>query len=377
MGNRIHVQELAQNLAKCGHEVVLFSQLTGWPYQGGVVLRSVRGTMSLSRLRVTATLGYTFLLTLFGRIPRPDIIYTRGAPLATGFVLAKLLRRPLIVEVNGLRRDETESSLGKRLPLRVRRDLWLYEKEIAWANHVIAVTPGIRNALVSELRISPEKTTVVPNGANTELFRPIDKRLVCGELGLPDEQSYVCFVGHLVAWQGTEHLVRSIPLILGECPQVRFIIVGDGPMKRKLLALAEQVGVSDRTIFTGTVPYEKVPLYINASDVCVAPFIRARNERIGLSPLKLYDYLACGKPVVGSDIVGVADTLQAANAGIAVRPEDPGDLAGAIIRLLGNDELRTRMGESGRKYVVENHSWRSVAEKVAQVCEHVATASRR
>ena len=62
-------------------------------------------------------------------------------------------------------------------------------------------------------------------------------------------------------------------------------------MKAELINLAAKTGVSDKFIFTGAVPYEEVPKYINSSDVCVAPFVRARNERIGLSPLKNYEYV--------------------------------------------------------------------------------------
>ena len=92
------------------------------------------------------------------------------------------------------------------------------------------------------------------------------------------------------------------------------------------------------------------------ADVCVAPFIRVRNERIGLSPLKIYEYLACGKPVVASDIKGIGDLLRNSNAGIGVKPEDPVELANAIIKLLKNEKLRGKMGKNGRKIVINNYN---------------------
>ena len=104
----------------------------------------------------------------------------------------------------------------------------------------------------------------------------------------------MCFVGHLAAWQGVEFLIYASPLILGKCPEIRFLVVGDGVMRDKLLELVSEFGLADKFVFTGRVPYECVPLYINAADVCVAPFIRERNSKIGLSALKTYEYLACG-----------------------------------------------------------------------------------
>lgn len=90
--------------------------------------------------------------------------------------------------------------------------------------------------------------------------------------------------------------------------------------------------------------------------------------QFGLSPLKLCEYLACGKPVIASRISGL-EVLEEENCGFLVNPEDPQALAIRIIELLRNPELRHKMGENGRKYVVENRSWESVAKKVAQVCE--------
>ena len=127
--------------------------------------------------------------------------------------------------------------------------------------------------------------------------------------------------------------------------------------------------MKNRFIFTGVIAYDRVPLYINASDTCTAPFIFARNAKIGLSPLKLYEYMACGKPVVASNISGVSDVLEASGGGIPVLPENPEALAEGILKLLENPDLRTKLGSKGLSYVTENYSWHSVAEKVNEVCK--------
>ncbi|MPM98241.1 GDP-mannose-dependent alpha-(1-6)-phosphatidylinositol monomannoside mannosyltransferase [bioreactor metagenome] len=140
-------------------------------------------------------------------------------------------------------------------------------------------------------------------------------------------------------------------------------------MKNELLSISRDLGIEDRFIFTGVVPYDRVPVYINASDVCAAPFILARNEKIGLSPLKLYEYMACGKPVVAGSISGVADAIEASKGGLSVPPENPEALAEAISNLLDNQDLRAGMGLRGLVYVTENYSWYNVAKQVERVCK--------
>jgi glycosyltransferase involved in cell wall biosynthesis len=154
------------------------------------------------------------------------------------------------------------------------------------------------------------------------------------------------------------------------------LIVGDGPIKEELVRIAEELGISSKVLFTGIVAYERVPLYINASNVCVAPFIRERNEKSGVSPLKIYEYAACGKAIVASRLPGLGFAEQA-KTGILVEPDNSEELADAITKVLQETELGQQMGENGRKYVMENHSWESVARRVGEVCEQALTEHTR
>ena len=207
------------------------------------------------------------------------------------------------------------------------------------------------------------------------MFRQINNSAAINELrnhhSISENDYIVAFIGNLAPHHGIEYLIKSAPIVLNVLPNTKFLIVGDGAIKKELINLSERIGVSDEIIFTGRVSYEIVPLYINMADVCVAPFIRARNERIGLSPLKIYEYLACGKPVVASDIKGIGDLLRNSNAGIAVTPEDPVELANAIIKLLKNEKLRKQMGKNGRKVMVNNYSWYHTAKKTIEVFEKI------
>ena len=87
--------------------------------------------------------------------------------------------------------------------------------------------------------------------------------------------------------------------------------------------------------------------------------------------LKTYEYLACGKPIVASSIPGVHDLIESSGGGISVTPEDPEELANAVVRLLSDEKARAEMGKKGRKYVVKNHSWDGVAGKILEICEDI------
>ena len=119
-------------------------------------------------------------------------------------------------------------------------------------------------------------------------------------------------------------------------------------------------------IFTGQVLYDKVYIYVNAMDICIAPFMSTRGET---SAVKIFDYFACAKPVVVSDIKSVHELMLESKGAILVPPEDPKCLAEAIIGLLGDRRERERLGNNGRKFVVDNYSWETLTRRTIEVCQ--------
>lgn len=383
-GSLIHRHELVSNLAKLENEIHIFTtDSSTLSHIDNIHCHHVHPgsliTLTTNYFRSSAGLvgSETF-----------DVLYTRNPNF--GFLAGLFCRgrcKTLVYELNGIPEDETsliksrnseEKSLRNRgssglsgylSSAKSRLKVLVLKKALGFSDKIIAVTPGIKTNLESAYRIPEEKITVIPNGANISLFKPVEQNKCRKDLGLDLEIPYVCFVGNLAPWQGVEYLIKAAPSVLSRFPECRFLIVGDGVMKKELLDLSQELGIEDRFIFTGVVSYDRVPLYINASDVCAAPFILARNAKIGLSPLKLYEYMACGKPVVASAISGVADALEASEGGLSVPPENPEALAKVILKLLENQDLRANMGSKGLSYVTENYSWYSVAKRVDKVCK--------
>ncbi|AKB76161.1 glycosyltransferase (group I) [Methanosarcina lacustris Z-7289] len=383
-GSLIHRHELVSNLARLDNEIHIFTTDRSTLLH----LDNIRCHYIRPGSLLTLTINYfRSSAVLVGSEPF-DVLYTRNPNY--GFLAGLFCKsrcKTLVYELNGIPEDENslirdrcneEKSLqeGKMVNLsryfsysKARLKVLVLKKALGLSDKVIAVTPGIKANLESSYNIPGEKITVVSNGANTSLFKPLDQDACRKELGLDPETPYICFVGNLAPWQGVEYLIKAAPSILSRSPECRFLIIGDGVMKNELLNLSRELGVADRFVFTGVVAYDRVPVYINASEICAAPFILARNAKIGLSPLKLYEYMACGKPVVASAISGVADVLEASEGGIPVPPENPEALAEAISKLLENREMRKKLGSKGLSHVTENYSWYSVARQVDGICK--------
>ncbi len=388
-GSLIHRYELVSNLARLDNEIHIFT--TDRACLSNIANIHCRYVPPGSLF--TLTVNYFRNLISLLNSETFDVVYTRNPNF--GFlvgIFGKSRYKKMVYELNGISQDEKNlekkceegkcynpgKNTGISLPrilskqyfsAHARLKLFVLKKALSFSDRIIAVTPGIKSSLENLYNIPGEKIVVVSNGANTSLFKPLEQEACRKELNLNPGVPYVCFVGNLAPWQGVEYLVKAAPSVLSRFPECYFLIVGDGIMKNELINISKELGVEKRFIFTGVVAYERVPRYINASDACVAPFIFARNAKIGLSPLKLYEYMACGKPVVASNISGVSDALEASEGGIPVLPENPGELAEAILKLLENSELSKKMGSKGLSYVTENYSWYSVAKQVDRVCK--------
>ena len=305
---------------------------------------------------------------------KPDIIYRRHTHFNSDYVISRLFKIPTVKEVNAIGSDEMK--ITKKAD---RFTLWLYNiierYNLPRADRILVVTPELKESLHSEFKVELNKITVIQNGANADIFRPMDVKQAREKLDLNQDAHYICFVGLLERWQGIEYLIKSLPLILDQCPDTRLLIVGDGRIKNDLVTLVEQTGVSSKVIFTGVVPYEEVPLYINAGDVCTAPFIKELNKKGGLCSLKMYEYLACGKPCVISKLRGT-ETMRENHCLCLVEPENITELAQSIVALLKDRELRIAMGGNGRKYIVESQSWKKVTERVVDVCQNLVKSRR-
>ncbi|MCD9142106.1 glycosyltransferase family 4 protein [Streptomyces albireticuli] len=208
----------------------------------------------------------------------------------------------------------------------------------------------------------------LPPGVDEKTFHPGSGGAeVRARLGLTDRPVVVC-VSRLVPRKGQDTLIRAMPRILAAVPDAVLLIVGGGPYGDDLRKLAEETGVADAVRFTGPVPWEELPAHYGAGDVFAMP-CRTRRGGLDVEGLGIV-YLeasATGLPVIAGDSGGAPDAVLDGETGYVVRGGSPADTADRVVTLLGDPELRRRMGERGRRWVEERWRWDLLAERLREL----------
>lgn len=363
----IHVRELVFRFAEMGHDVmVLASRGSEWsphPPRPRLDVRCVGGGPTFAETARVLREAAPF---------RPDVVYERRFLPKVSAVVSTLREIPAIVEINGLVEDEMkmQGKAPKRTLPPPLRD-YLIRTIFRKVNRIVAVTDGLAEAMLRLYDVPEDRIRVVENAANTSLFQPLNKTECRLRLGLPVGGRIVIFEGGLYPWHGVGILLQAFGLMDEDTKDVKLLIVGDGPCRGELQELSHSLGLGRRVIFVGRIPYDRVPTYIGAADVGVGPFPSERNERIGLSPLKIYEYVACGRPVVVSRIRGVANWIEKEHLGLTAEPGNSADLARKLEEALTNESLANDMIIRGPAVVGKDHSWDSVANRILTLCSEV------
>ncbi len=391
-GSCVHVREMCDALSALGHEVSVFAgvagdvsrRTSGWrlheltpgasavPRRGagnGHVEELGQPSWSVSALAADAARipWWRAWSALFSRRARPflererpDLIYERyvlGS--RAGVCLSRRLRVPLIVEMNASYTFPAEwwEAHTPVYPLTVRRQ----ERALARrADHVVVVSTRLREHLL-RLGVPGDKVSVLFNGVDAERFRPdpVAAARVRARYGLEPRHRVVGFVGSLRRWHGVELLLAAVRRLAAEAPELRVLVVGDGPLRPALEAAA-----AERVVFTGSVPRQEVPAHIAAMDIAAAPYPRLCDFHF--SPLKLFEYMAVGRPVVASRYPDIAAVIEDERSGLLVEPGEVDELAAALLRLVRDPSLAARLGEEARRRAAGEHSWRRNAEAVVE-----------
>lgn len=359
-GSSTHVREFIQNFSKYSDSMTVIT-LSEINLSYNNVLFKKAKFINVPFLSLISFSIYSFFLGSYILLTsKQDIIYERHNPFNVGGILSSIFKIPSITEVNGMYLDEMKFKGPLRQILKKLETI-----TYLLVDKIIVVADSVKIAISNEYNLPENKLFVVENGVNADLFKPMDLQSCRKKLNLDLNNNHICYVGSLNSWQGLQYLIHAAPLVLKEFSNTTFLVVGSGEMKDTLIQLVNELKLSNNFIFTGNVPYGKIPLYINSADMCVAPFISSRKA----SPLKIYEYFACKKPVVASNISGVSELFLNSSGGLLVNPEDHKDLAKNIVKLLNDKNYRMKMGDSGYRYVLNNHRWCSVTERVFDICK--------
>jgi glycosyltransferase involved in cell wall biosynthesis len=301
------------------------------------------------------------------RAGRPDVLYTCAAANNLGTILAaRRLGIPAVLELNGL--PALEYALERRgwsAGARALAYTLLAKLEARLANGIVAVTPQLAE---EARRWGARVVSVAPNGANPARIVPRDRLAARRASGLPGEAEIVGFVGNFAAWQGLETLVRGAAQLLAGRPALHLLLIGDGVERATLERLAAPFG--GRARFLGALPHPAAGDLLAACDVLAAPLAPSeRNRRTGVSPLKVFEYLALARPVLASGLPGL-EFIERERLGALFTPGDPDALAGQLAALL---ELppgeRGAIGMRARAAAEERFSWERIVDSVIAFVE--------
>ena len=360
-GGPIKVIELANNLRELGHEAILFLPELGFPEkQTGTPLKQI----PVIDIPIIRPLFYS-MLNLFSLIfyvlkSKPDIIYIRYMLDFFPTLFAWLFRIPCIVEVN----DEiylASSIKGKIASLCNRINFMC-------ATKIIVLTEGMKGKLIARKGVKAGKIVVSSSATNTRIFYPRSKKDCRREIGADESSKIVGFAGAFIFNYGIDILIDSSPKIIEQMPQTKFLIVGSGEASNYWQKKIKRLGMESYFILPGYVSREEAAIYIGAMDVCVAPYHSSRGET---SPVKLFDYFACARPVVVSAIEAMAAVKNKFPGLILVKSEDPDALALSVLDVLQNQNLYHDAAMRSKEIVFKKYSWRNVAEEVAKVSRSI------
>lgn len=363
-GQSTRILEFCRALAKTA-EVILLAPPADFPLPEGVRYIPVPlPTRPPREVRFQINV-YHVLRQLSG--PPPDVVYVYAGAFNTGaLAFARQAGSRSLLELNGLPYLEfgLEHPEARAAWLRAATYRIMAHLDMRLADLIVTVTRQLAKAV---RRYTRTPILVSSNGVNPAQFYPRPAAEARAALGLPAKGYYLGFVGVFAAWQGLDILLQGVAQMASAHPQLRLLLVGDGSQRPKLERLVADLGLREQVRFTGAVLYETIPTYINACDLMVAPFaLNARNQRAGVSPLKVFEYLGCGRPVLGAAMPGM-EWVQKEGVGALFRPGDPGDLAAQLDRLLCLPATeREAMSRRARQVAVEKYAWEIIVGQIVQ-----------
>lgn len=370
IGGSTHVLKIAEGLVKKGNKVIILSrrmtkkqkkyQKIGeniftrrvyrgliFPIRGKISTKDGGGTFLRGFVQKTYFFIYRFVLVILAlyllKKHKIDFVLDRSSSKGVGVFSGFLLGIPTIIELL----DPDYNNLSMKLT----KKIFAYTKSI--------INPSFHH-----------KVKIISAGVDPNIFKPAYEELedVRSKYNLKDKK-VVVYVGAMSAWHGAEDLIE-IANKLDE--DVRFLMVGKG--LNILEGESKEESISSRFIFTGFVEYEDVPKYISAADVAVAPYNPKGfryMEKYGFyfSPIKIFEYMACRKPVVASDVDIIRDIINENRCGLLAKPGDAEDFAEKIRMLMKDRVLREKFGDNGRNAVIEKYTWEKVADKIYECME--------
>lgn len=277
---------------------------------------------------------------------------------------------PIIYEVRSLWEDAAvDSGATTEGSLRYRLSRFLETYVCRKVDHIVTICEGLREELIRR-GIDRSRVTVAPNSVDLDRFARAGTRdeIEAQSLGLTKGKTFG-FIGTFFPFEGLDVLLRAVTAIRARDPQVRFVLVGDGPEYSNLQALAQSLGIMDAVVFTGRIRHSDVEKYYDLIDILVYPRVSKRITEL-VTPLKPLEAMAKNKLVVASNVGGHREMVFTSRNGVMFAAGDSNSLADVCNDLLSRPEKWDALREGGNRYVSEHRSWKQNIKVYHRVYEH-------
>ncbi|MGF7214078.1 glycosyltransferase involved in cell wall biosynthesis [Spirosoma lacussanchae] len=388
-GQNIAVAELTQHLARSGYQVDVFTrwddpdqpEIVHW--QSGVrVIHVKAGPVSyvIKEEMLPMMDEFTKHLTWFMQNEEEPYQLIHAHFFMSGLVAAnikRILGIPFVVTFHALGevRRQYQGSCD-RFP---KERLLVEQRVMAEADRIIALCPQDRDDLLTLYGADPQKLTIIGNGFNPDEFFPLPPDTARTQLDIPTTGPVILQLGRMVPRKGVDTVISALGVLKRDYKlSARLLVVGGEsadpdssktPEIARLQQLAMTEGVADQVTFTGRRGRDSLRYYYSAADVFV---ITPWYEPFGITPLEA---MACGTPVIGSNVGGIKHTVRDQKTGFLVPPRQPKALAERLSVLLTNPDLMHRMGQRALRHVQQHYTWHQVACQTADLYQDVLSNS--
>ena len=288
-----------------------------------------------------------------------DVFHQRYYP--AGISVSKMSREykiPFVLELPTIRTSELEM-LGMR---KAKKHAEKYEEFIFNSAHkILFLSEKIREYVLSK-GVDDEKVEITHVGVDTNRFNPdVDGSAIRKRFDLTGP--VVLFLGCYVPWQGVRDLPEIVRYTVGKNKEIKFLFVGDGPLRNEIETKIKVLGLENHVIFTGRVDYDDVPKCMAVSDVCISPLPKGYIT----FPIKIFEYMASGKPIIVTGEGEVNRILENRKNALLIKPEDLEGFADGIIECVQNKELSNKISENALKEVRERYTWNAKARRLIEI----------
>jgi glycosyltransferase involved in cell wall biosynthesis len=365
-GSKIHIDSFITAVASLG-ETVIDAGIITHPFTAN------KAEWSLAK-KVCAKLTWlhrnvTTLVDVLrkARLGKADVIVVRHMPNHQLFLTVFMLSffYPIVLELNAVRAIEDPTQSGGLTD-------WLDRITLARVKHSFVISRIMRDFMLQRYGLSFNRVTVIENGVDVDEFvpdRPVED--LRRELGL--EGCFVPgFVGSFKPWHGIGNIIEVAAQVVPNCPDVRFLIVGDGQERAEYQTQVAERGLTEHFVFTGLVPHRLVRDYLALMDVALAPHRSDSFQQTGGfhgSPLKIFEYMAMAKAIIATPIGQIAELIDDGDSGRLIHAENTEELRDELLRLHADPAYRQRLGANARARVEAHYTWKANAGKVSDLCK--------